>query len=80
MRELQLAHHGLSDDERVEIPLPPRVGRANVFFATVLFLAGIATLLQKTRIQVGILVLGVVMLVAGGAIIVSTPDWSSIGG
>lgn len=56
-----------------------RFGLANVFFAIVLFLAGIATLLQKTKIQVGILVLGVAMLVVGSVIIVSTPGWATIG-
>ncbi len=55
-----------------------KFGLANVFFAIVLFLAGIATLLQKTKIQVGILILGVAMLAVGAVIIVSTPGWSSI--
>ena len=56
-----------------------RFGLANVFFAITLFLAGIATLLRQTRIQVGILVLGVAMLVVGSVIILTTPGWSSIG-
>ncbi len=59
--------------------LGDRYGLANVFFAIVLFLAGIATLLKRTSIQVGILALGVVTLVVGAVIIVSTPGWSSIG-
>jgi hypothetical protein len=59
--------------------LGDRYGLANVFFAIVLFLAGIATLLKRTSIQVGILGLGVVTLVVGAVIIVSTPGWSSIG-
>lgn len=59
--------------------LGDRYGLANVFFAIVLFLAGIATLLKRTSIQVGILGLGVVTLVVGAVIIVSTPGWASIG-
>lgn len=56
-----------------------RFGLAGVFFAITLFLAGIATLLQKTSIQIGILVLGVAMLVVGSVIIVGTPGWASLG-
>ena len=56
-----------------------RYGLANVFFAIVLFLAGIATLLQRTKIQVGILVLGLAMLVVGSVIMVSTSGWATIG-
>ena len=56
-----------------------RFGLANVFFAIVLFLAGIATLLRRTPIQIGILVLSVALLVVGGVIIISTPGWASIG-
>ena len=51
---------------------------ANVFFAVVLFLAGIASVLARRGLQLGILVLGAVLLVAGVAILVTTPGWASI--
>lgn len=55
-----------------------RFGLANVMFAIVLFLAGIATLLQRTRIQVGVLILGVVILIVGAVIMVTTQGWASV--
>jgi len=55
-----------------------RFGLANVFFAVVLFVAGIAALLQRKSLQLGILVLSILMLGAGVAILVTTPGWSSI--
>jgi hypothetical protein len=55
-----------------------RYGLANVFFAIVLFLAGIATLLSRRFLQVGIVALSVVILVVGVYILVSTPGWASL--
>ena len=55
-----------------------RFGLANVFFAVVLFLAGIATLLQRRGIQLGILVLSIAMLLGGVLILVTTPGWSNL--
>jgi len=50
-----------------------RFQQANVFFAVVLFLAGIATLLQWRRIQLGVLVLAIVLLVIGLVWLFSSP-------
>jgi hypothetical protein len=55
-----------------------RFGFANVFFAIVLFLAGIATLLARRNVQLGLLILSIVMMVAGLVVLISTPGWSSL--
>lgn len=55
-----------------------RFDLANVFFAVVLFLAGIATLLQRRGIQIGIISLGMVMMLAGIVILVTTPGWNAL--
>jgi len=59
-----------ADSDRFEL--------ANVFFAIVLFLAGVATLLGRRSVQIGILSLSVVMMVAGIVVLVTTPGWSSL--
>lgn len=55
-----------------------RFALANVFFAVVLFLAGIATLLSRFKVQAGILILSVVILAIGIFFLVTTPTWASI--
>lgn len=50
-----------------------RFDLANVFFAVVLFVAGLATLVQRRSIQIGFLALSVVGLVAGLAVLATTP-------
>lgn len=55
-----------------------RFALANVFFAIVLFLAGIATLLDRRYVQVGILGLSCIILVVGVAIMVTTSGWSTL--
>jgi hypothetical protein len=55
-----------------------RFDLANVFFAVVLFLAGIATLLQRRGIQIGIISLGGLMMIAGVVVLVTTPGWNSL--
>ncbi len=51
---------------------------ANVFFAVVLFIAGVTALVMQRRIQLGLLVLGIAMLVTGIAILVTTPGWATL--
>lgn len=55
-----------------------RFGLANVFFAIVLFLAGVATLLGRVKVQVGVLALSVVMLIGGIVVLVTTPGWAAL--
>ncbi len=55
-----------------------RYGLANVFFAVVLFVAGIASVLTRRPLQVGMLVLGGILLLVGVGILVSTPGWASL--
>ncbi len=55
-----------------------RFGLANVFFAIVLFLAGVATLLSRWKIQAVIVGLGALVLVGGLIIVVTTPGWASL--
>lgn len=55
-----------------------RFGLANVFFAIVLFLAGVATLLSRWRIQAVIVGLGALVLIGGVVIVVTTPGWASL--
>lgn len=55
-----------------------RFGLANVFFAIVLFLAGVATLLSRVKVQLGVLILSVAMLIGGIVVLVTTPTWSSL--
>lgn len=56
-----------------------RYGLAGVFFAIVLFLAGIATLLSKRFLQIGIVGLSAVILAVGVYILVTIPGWASLG-
>lgn len=55
-----------------------RYGLANVFFAIVLFLAGIASLLSRRFLQVGIVALSIAILAVGVVILVGTPGWASL--
>ena len=55
-----------------------RFGLANVFFAIVLFLAGVATHLGRAKVQIGVLVLSVAMLIGGVMFLVTTPGWSAL--
>jgi len=71
-----------SDEKRVAAEAADadsdRFDLANVFFAIVLFLAGIATLLSRRGVQVGILVLSVVMMTVGVVVLVTTPGWAAL--
>lgn len=55
-----------------------RYGLANVFFAIVLFLAGIATLLERRLVQMGLLALSIVILAIGAVILVTTTGWTAV--
>lgn len=50
-----------------------RFDLANVFFAVVLFIAGLATLVQRRSIQVGFLTISVLGFIAGLAVLATTP-------
>ena len=50
-----------------------RFDLANVFFAVVLFIAGLTTIVQRRSIQIGFLVLSTVGLIAGFAVLATTP-------
>lgn len=54
-----------ADSDRFEL--------ANVFFAVVLFVAGLATLVQRRSIQIGFLALSIIGLVTGFAVLTTTP-------
>ncbi len=55
-----------------------RFDLANVFFAIVLFVAGMATIVHRRSIQVGFLSLSVAGLVAGVFIVVTTSGWANL--
>ncbi|MEX1210488.1 MAG: DUF4337 family protein [Candidatus Nanopelagicales bacterium] len=55
-----------------------RFDLANVFFAVVLFIAGLTTIVQRRSIQLAFLGLSVVGLIAGAAVMVTTPGWLSL--
>lgn len=55
-----------------------RFDLANVFFAVVLFIAGLTTIVQRRSIQVAFLTFGVVGLVGGIAVLVTTAGWASL--
>jgi NADH:ubiquinone oxidoreductase subunit K len=55
-----------------------RFDLAGVFFAVVLFVAGLTTVIQRRLIQVGFLTLSVIGLAAGIAVLVTTPTWSAL--
>lgn len=65
-----LAETADADSDRFEL--------SNVFFAIVLFLAGIATLLRRRSVQVGLLALSALMLVSGAVVLVTTPNWMQL--
>ena len=50
-----------------------RFDLANVFFAVVLFVAGLTTIVQRRSIQIGFLALSAVGLIAGFAVLATTP-------
>ena len=50
-----------------------RFDLANVFFAVVLFIAGLTTIVQRRSIQIGFLAISAVGLVAGFAVLATTP-------
>jgi hypothetical protein len=56
-----------------------RFDLANVFFAVVLFVAGLTTIVQRRSIQVGFLALGSFGLLAGLAILATTPGAFELG-
>ena len=56
-----------------------RFDLANVFFAVVLFIAGLTTIVQRRSIQIGFLVLSAVGLVAGFAVLATTPGAFALG-
>ena len=56
-----------------------RFDLANVFFAVVLFVAGLTTIVQRRSIQIGFLALGSVGIVAGFAILATTPGAFALG-
>jgi hypothetical protein len=55
-----------------------RFALASVFFAVVLFVAGLTTIVQRRSIQFGFLGLSVVGLIGGVAVLVTTPTWASL--
>jgi len=56
-----------------------RFNLANVFFAVVLFIAGLTTIVQRRGIQIGLLVLSTVGLIVGFAVLATTPGAFAIG-
>lgn len=56
-----------------------RFDLANVFFAVVLFVAGLTTIVQRRSIQIGFLALSTVGLVAGVAVLATTPGAFALG-
>ena len=56
-----------------------RFDLASVFFAVVLFVAGLTTIVQSRGIQIGFLVLSTLGLGAGIGVLVTTPGWNSLG-
>ena len=55
-----------------------RFDLANVFFAVVLFIAGLTTIVQRRSIQVAFLALSAVGLVGGIVVLVTTAGWASL--
>lgn len=56
-----------------------RFDLANVFFAVVLFVAGLTTIVQRRSIQIGFLALSTVGLIAGVAVLATTPGAFALG-
>lgn len=55
-----------------------RFDLANVFFAVVLFIAGLTTIVQRRSIQIAFLGLSALGLVAGITVLVTTAGWASL--
>jgi len=55
-----------------------RFDLANVFFAVVLFIAGLTTIVQRRSIQLAFLALSSAGLIAGTAVLVTTNGWLSL--
>lgn len=55
-----------------------RFDLAQVFFAVVLFVAGLTTLIQRRSIQAGFLILSILGLIGGLVVLATTPGWSSL--
>ncbi|MDP4906007.1 MAG: DUF4337 family protein [Candidatus Nanopelagicales bacterium] len=55
-----------------------RYDLANVFFAVVLFIAGLTTIVQRRSIQLGFIALSILGLVAGIVVLVTTTGWASL--
>lgn len=58
--------------------LSDRFAFSSVFFAVVLFIAGLTTIVQRRAIQVGFLVISVLGLTAGVVVLVTTSGWASL--
>ena len=56
-----------------------RFDLANVFFAVVLFVAGLTTIVQRRSIQIGFLALSSFGIIAGLAILATTPGAFALG-
>ncbi len=56
-----------------------RYNLANVFFAVVLFIAGLTTIVQRRSIQVAFLSISVLGLLSGLVLLILTPGWASVG-
>lgn len=56
-----------------------RFDLANVFFAVVLFVAGLTTIVQRRSIQIGFLALSTVGLIAGFVVLATTPAAFALG-
>lgn len=56
-----------------------RFDLANVFFAVVLFVAGLTTIVQRRSIQIGFLALSIVGLIAGFVVLATTPAAFALG-
>lgn len=55
-----------------------RYDLANVFFAVVLFIAGLTTIVQRRSIPLGFIALSILGLVAGIVVLVTTTGWASL--
>lgn len=55
-----------------------RYDLANVFFAVVLFIAGLTTIVQRQSIQLGFIALSILGLVAGIVVLITTTGWASL--
>ncbi|MFM8884577.1 MAG: hypothetical protein ACKOH7_07235 [Solirubrobacterales bacterium] len=83
-----LLAEGQANDEKAEVSRvaaekadadSDRFDLANVFFAVVLFVAGLTTIVQRRSIQIGFLALSVVGLVAGFIVLATTSGAFALG-